>query len=238
MSATCTTADAFPATFEVAAHKACPDCGALFARPYARRCRKCQYRNLPGRHRRWVATPAQEVELRARYDGARGRIREIARDWKWTPTAVKTLAVRIGLARQVHRDKPPEWTATELAVLQEYAGARSVDWLSRRIRRTRTAVIVKFKRLGISRRVEATFSAQGVAGMLGVDPRTVRDWIERGWLRARRSTELRAGDDMRWEITDDAVRSFVRAHPMAFRINRVDQVWFLEVVMGGLGECR
>lgn len=216
----------------------CPGCGQVFTARYARQCRACRYDNLPGRPRRWTRTPELEADLRARYDGhVRGRALEIARSWRWPRWAVLKWAQDIGITRPDERGRSPEWTPEQLDVLERFAGRRSVDFLARATGRSRTAVIVKLKRLGISRRVESSLSANEVARLLGVDRKTVRGWIDRGWLRARRSTELRAGDDMRWEVSDEALRAFVRTHPMAFGLGRVDQVWFLEVVMGGLGEC-
>ena len=73
---------------------------------------------------------------------------------------------------------------------------------------------------------------------MGVDVHKVTRWIAAGWLEASRMgtarTAQQGGDE--WVITDAAVRRFLRRHPTAFSLRRVDQTWFLSLVFGTIGE--
>jgi excisionase family DNA binding protein len=61
------------------------------------------------------------------------------------------------------------------------------DWIARRLKRSRTAIEVKCKRLGVRiTTTKATLSARDVAELLGKRcSKSVRRWIDNGWLNAR-----------------------------------------------------
>jgi hypothetical protein len=41
-----------------------------------------------------------------------------------------------------------------------------------------------------------------------------------------------------YQISPKALERFVREHPTAYRLDRVDQLWFLDLVFGGLVGAR
>lgn len=185
--------------------------------------------------RRYALTPERERFIRERYDSrVKGRAAEIARALSVPTWRVKRWAGDLALAIPI--DKGREWTPAEVAFLEQHVARRSTKWIAKRLGRTHTAVIVKLKRLEISiRAARENYSASLLSQCFGIDIHVVTGWIRRGWIRARRrETErlpVQGGDP--WEITHDAVRDFVQRHPTAYRLDKVDQVWFLDLVFGG-----
>ncbi len=64
---------------------------------------------------------------------------------------------------------------------------------------------------------------------MGGDNRIVNRWVREGLLKP---TERGAMREAFWRFTHGAVRSFVRQNPTAFRLDKVDQTWFLDLVFG------
>jgi len=189
---------------------------------------------------RYPLTPERLAYLRAHYDSqAPGRAQQIARALGVPVWRVKRWAAVHGLAtRLVHRHT--DWTPDEIAFLEAHVGTKSVPWIAKHLPgRSVTAVIVKLKRLAISRRdARDWFTATQVGLGFGIDPHEVVRWIERAWLPATRFGADHGDRVHAWRITEDGIRRFVRAHPTAFSLAKVDQVWFLSLLFGDVGERR
>jgi len=173
------------------------------------------------------------VILRERYDSrVRGRAAAIARSLGIPTYAVKQRARALGLCRP--RQPWQDWTPEEVAFIEEHAGTRHVHWISQQLARSLTSVILKLKRLHISRRVREGYTQRQVEECLGMDHRRIQQLVESGQLRAaHHSGQPRE----RWVFTDRALLDFVRRYPASFRLDRVDQLWFLDLVFRGrIGE--
>lgn len=215
--------------------RTCADCGAPLARRYARFCDAHRWRHR-GKPRRLLARmpePAYQAFLREHYTGERGN--------------VKALAERLGMPRwRVQRDaavlgltKPKEgraWTDEEERFLLQHAGTRHVEWIARRLKRSRDSVISRMKRHGIRRALRDGYTMRDLEACFGLDHKRIAQWIERGWLEAeRRESHANQTGDGRcpWVVQDAAILRFVEEHPMEFDLRKVDQRWFMDLITGG-----
>ena len=181
-----------------------------------------------GKPQKYVITPEVEAWLRGRYNTAvRGRVAELAQELGWPAWAVKKAARKLGLTRPWPADRRA-WTANEEATLRGLIGQRSIKWIAKRLGRGETSVILKAKRLGLKRRVRAGYSATDLSQVIGCDVKTVTRWIEAGLLSARRFGSRRANDT--YVIQPVAIYRFLREHRWQYRLDQVDQDWFLDFV--------
>lgn len=117
----------------------------------------------------------------------------------------------------------PNWSPKERdRLIQLIEGGHSYDVIARRLKRSRTAVIVKCKRLGIGvTTTPATLSACDVAAALGIKcSKTVTRWIAQYGLPARNG-----GSDIRplWRVSWDDLLAWLerRDRWMAWHPSRI-----------------
>jgi hypothetical protein len=215
--------------------RSCCGCGRAFeAGRYARWGPCCRWKQRgPAKKYQW--TPERDAILRERYDSSvRGRAAEIGRSLGFPRWHVKRRARQLGLAHP--RAAWQDWTSAEVAFLEEHAGSRHVNWISKQLGRSLTSVILKLKRLHISRLVREGYTLRDLELCLGMDHRRIEQLVDAGKLRAAHRGEVHRE---RWVFTDEAVLDFVREHPTAFRLDRVEQLWFLDLVFRGrIGKAR
>ncbi|MFV0623773.1 hypothetical protein ACBY01_07160 [Sphingomonas sp. ac-8] len=168
--------------------------------------------------RRWHAAGA-------RRDGLVELVRATMRPRRWVTNRAK----RLGLTPP--RFRSPAWTTAEDDILRSFAGkmpSTAVAALKRAgYRRTETAVVVRSKRLHISRVPEDSFSATELAQLFGVDGKAVTSWIEKGWLKATRASDA-AGSPYR--IKPAAIRTFIMDNVSLLKLGRVDPHWFVDLL--------
>ncbi len=213
------------------------NCGRVVDRPLARFCPGCRAerrRKSP----KYPLSPERETYLRAHYrptvHGISHRIARVLGVPKWR---VCRWAAELGLSGPDTRG--PKWTTSDDAFLEAHIGARRPGWIAKQLGRSVTAVTVRAKRIGLSRRDARTwYTARQVADGFGVDPSTVVRWIDRAWLAAtREGQDYPDGRAAAWRVEYVALRRFVREHHTAYLLAKVDQVWFLDLVFGGLVEA-
>jgi hypothetical protein len=186
-----------------------------------------------GREKKYFVTPEVEAVLRERYDSkVRGRIGEIAASLGWPAWAVKKAAARLGLARPWPADRR-DWTPEEEDLLRGLVGQRTAKWIARRLGRGETSCVLKIKRMGLSRRCRHGYSAQDLGHVMGVNVKAVTGWIGRGLLVARRMGSLHPNDP--YVIEPAAILRFLRDHRWQYRLDKVDQDWFLDMVFSAMG---
>lgn len=149
--------------------------------------------------------------------------------WKVTHRAIK-----LGLVMP-HKKEPP-WTAAELALMPKLP-LHDVEKSARIMRqhgfaRSPTAIMVKAKRLNLSRRYRETLSATAVGRILGVDAKTVTREILQGDLKAeKRETQRRiqqGGDP--WSITPANLRRYILDNLARIDLRKVDKFAFVQIV--------
>ena len=182
----------------------------------------------------WKATAEVDRALRAVYESnfKPTTIRQLGKKLGWPQHQLQARASFLGLTK---RQTFTPWADAEKLIVANNI-EHSVSHIVKRLRaegfiRTEQAVCHKIKHMrALSDR--NCFSAHGLALLMGVHARTVLGWINRGQLHARRRhderTEQQGGSN--WLISPGDVRRFVRQHPMAFDIRKVDQLWFVDLV--------
>lgn len=123
------------------------------------------------------------------------------------------------LARFYHR----LWSDDDLEYLQEHWGRVADDEVARHLNRSISAVVLKAKRLGISRR-ENVWTATNVAELFGVNIKTVVRWIDRGWIAGKKApfgSGGQNGEYRAWSIDDASVERFVRRQGWAYDWRRM-----------------
>ena len=143
-------------------------------------------------------------------------------------------AVVLGLS--VKPTKEPPWTAAEDALLAKVPLHRPND-AARMFRelgfpRTPTAIVVRAKRVNLSRRYTATFSASAAAQILGVDSKSVTALCLTGDLRAsRRGTQRlpQQGGDA-WSIERAELRRWIVENLGRVDFRKVDKFEFVDLL--------
>lgn len=176
-----------------------------------------------------IDTAIREGYMHATAKGAIKALAErLARPYWW----VQKRATALGVTRS-NRTRVDCWSSAELAIVEEWASCtlKVICAKLRRAgyRRTEAAVAVKLKRLRIDRHDPDRWSATELAPLLGVNPATVADWIERRELPAKRETW---GPNGRLMIERKQLRAWVKVHRRFVDLRRVDQHWFLDLLLG------
>lgn len=182
-----------------------------------------------GPREKWPNSPHIDERIRQAYENPnlaslKELARTIGRPYHW----VKSRAKRIGCAEV--RFKSAQWSAEEELILRQRATQDS-NVIAKALRgagyqRTASAVIVKLKRLGVSR-VDPDcedMTGRDFARYMGVDPTTVGRWIEKGWLSARQTDHAHI-------VTRKAAKRFIADNAAAVDLRKVDKEWFIELLL-------
>ena len=219
----------------------CHDCGSTIeegrkdqAPLLARFCLKCRTERRRRYNLKYAWLPQHDAYLRAHYYGGlhrRGRvIQELARQTGFPRWHIKRRARRLGLS--ITQDRRP-WTQEELDSLDRLVGKVSAATIAKRLKRTETSVVMKIKALGHSRRVSEGYTMRDLEECLGEDHHKIKKWISNGWLRDRlqgtRRHDGNGHDIHRFRESD--ILDFIKRHPMEICLGKVDQTWFLDVLL-------
>jgi hypothetical protein len=161
----------------------------------------------------------------------------------WPTWKIKRRAAEVGMTTLARKE--PDWSAEEIAVLEQYSwmGLERIRLhLKRRCgsNRTITAICLKRKRLHLTPRNGDGYTPNRLAGLFGVDSHKVSRWIKNGWLAAhKRGTHRTAqqGGDSGW-ITHASVYRFALEHPEEYLLRSVNQLWFLDLLTEGRIGCK
>lgn len=205
----------------------CFDCEEEFLGTMAARfCPNCRWKHRGQKKLKYEWTPEREKLLRDRYNSTiRGRAAEIAESLGWPKWVIKKRAQQIGLSHAVNRK---EWTQEDLNFLLEHCGSRTSHWISKQLGRSETSVVMKCKHLQISRRVQQGYTMRELELCFGTDHHVIERWISQGKLKARRRRTARKFDI--WAVTDEQILNFIINHPLSFRLDKVDQTWFMDLI--------
>jgi hypothetical protein len=137
----------------------------------------------------------------------------------------------LGLCRPMKR--MPAWSDADDAYLERHLPTMSLDAIAQHLGRTKTAIRVRAKRMGVNKTNEG-YTMRGLEIALGLDHRKIIKMVEQGWLKgSRRQSERTAGD--MWIFTHTAIRRFVTEHPEEIDPRRMDWLWMVDLLAGGLG---
>jgi len=161
---------------------------------------------------------AEQVErIRSEYDGQTATINRLQAEFRVERWRILAVAHALGLSRSGLRRR---WTAEERDYFQEKFGEVPDEQLTRRLKRSTTALYVKAKRLGISRTYNAGhYTARLLAEMLGIDSHKITNqWLPRG-LQAHRC----AANRLIWHVTVDDLKEFLKQWPEAYDYRSADE---------------
>lgn len=202
---------------------------------------RAQQRGLTaGKGERIKAPEGFDDVLRAFYqngDGKkRGECNAFADRHKLPRWWVTKRAMTLGLVMP-HKKEPP-WTKRETALMAKlplHDVNKSAEIMREHgFTRSPTAIMVKAKRLNLSRRYRDTLSATAVSRILGVDGKTVTREILSGDLVAeKRETQRLAqqGGDP-WSVTPQNLRRYILDHLERLDFRKVDKFALVQVVAG------
>jgi hypothetical protein len=143
---------------------------------------------------------------------------------------IKRQAARLGLT--LHMDRRP-WTASEMNLLDKLVGRVSSSTIAKRLHRPESSVVNKLKRIGTSRRVRNGYTMRDLELCFGEDHHKISQWIKNGWLHDHLQGTRRHdgnGNDIH-RIREKDILTFIRNHPQEINLGKVDQMWFLDLVL-------
>lgn len=203
----------------------------------ARYCPECRGKHW-GSTAKYVWTPERDQVVRERYNGKiKGRAREIGQDLGFPAWCIKGRAGQLGLCYPLDRK---DWSKREERFLWMHAGRRNLHWIAKQLGRSETSTVLKLKRMKISRRFREGYTLRDLELCFGCDHHGIDRWIREGKLKGRRRGTRRNGDGGQgqgpadpWVFSDEGLLRFIKEHPMAFRLDKVDQFWFMDLVLAG-----
>jgi hypothetical protein len=176
--------------------------------------------------------PEYDAYLKAQYFGGLNRrfqvLNRMIRMTGLPRWYIKRQAVRLGLTMRIDR-KP--WTPSEMELLEKLVGRLSSATIAKRLHRPESSVVNKLRRLGTSRRVRNGYTMRDLELCLGEDHHKIAGWIRKGWLQDRlQGTRRHDGNDVH-RIRERDILTFIKNHPQEITLGKVDQSWFLDVVL-------
>jgi hypothetical protein len=183
---------------------------------------------------KYIWRPEYDAHLKAHYFGGLNRrfqvLNRMVRLTGLPRWYIKRQAARLGLTMKM--DRRP-WTQAELKLVDHLVGRVSAATIAKRLHRPESSVVNKLKRLGTSRRVREGYTMRDLEQCLGEDHHKLSVWIANGWLRDRLQGTNRHGgngNDIH-RIRKKDVLHFIKNHPQEINLGKVDQMWFLDLVL-------
>lgn len=189
--------------------------------------------NPLGKHR-WQDWEREVVRLRYRQNDESAQ--EIANELGVTFYAVKGQTGRLGLCKKTGRKN---WDPMQDGQLQRFINRYCVTEIAKRMHRSVNSVVLRSKRLGLSRRFrEGWYTKREVMEICGVDHSRVQSWINKGMLKASYHNGIRPSQKgMRmWHIEEGALKNFLRRYPQELNGRNVDLIQIIDVVAGLITE--
>jgi len=200
----------------------------------ARYCLKCRAECRRRAKLKYTWRPEYDAYLKAQYFGGLNRrfqvLNRMIRMTGLPRWYIKRQAARLGLT--MHIDRRP-WTRREMNVLEKLIGRVSSAMIAKRLRRPETSVVNKLKRMGTSRRVRDGYTMRELELCLGEDHHKISAWIAKGWLQDRFQGTRRHdgnGNDIH-RIREKDILNFIKNYPQEITLGKVDQTWFLDLVL-------
>jgi hypothetical protein len=200
----------------------------------AKYCSKCRADHRRRAKPKYTWRPEFDAFLKAQYFGGLNRrfqvLNRMIRMTGLPRWYIKRQATRLGLTMKM--DRQP-WTPADLKVLEKLVGRVSSATIAKRLHRPESSVVNKLKRLGNSRRVREGYTMRDLEQCLGEDHHKISVWIANGWLRDRLQGTRRHDGNGRdiHRIREKDILRFLKNHPQEINLGKVDQVWFLDLVL-------
>jgi len=204
----------------------CSKCGSVKGYPKDGLCNRCRIASRPNPNKRFLWTAEHDAALRRAYQNVSSRfeltsnIDHVQQVSGFTRCVVLLRASELGLSfcrRQA-------WSAAEINIVRENLGGLSKASLARKLGRSYYSLKALCSRLNLSSRITEGYSHSELAELLGVSPKTVRKWVENGWLLVRSG-----------RISEQSTERFLKSYPEEYDLRRVDATWFKGMVFPSFG---
>jgi hypothetical protein len=203
----------------------CNGCGALQGSPKDRFCHSCRMKTRPNPNKRFSWTPELDYELQLAYKESRTRLELTQNLDRFQKRSGFTRVVMLARATQLGMSsKRKRWTPQEIELLSEAAGTMTKSAIARNLKRSYWSVKAECSRLHLSSRLSEGYSRADIEYLLGAGQRSIRKWIDMGWLRVEGG-----------RVTEASIFKFLREHPEEYRLNRVDEAWFKGLLFPAFG---
>lgn len=166
-------------------------------------------------------------------NGAIPGVRSLSEKWDIPTWTIKRRAGKLGLTRE----KNAVWTEKEIELLEQYAhlppSVIEKKFLANWFFRSAAAIKIKLLRFEVRRDAQSGDYTPTTLGMcFGTDQKVIVRWINLGLLKA--TVILDRADGQKRRIVKEAdIIEFIRKNPMTFDIRKVDQMWFVDLLLGG-----
>jgi hypothetical protein len=168
----------------------------------------------------------------------------VRRDYKGTDKSAELIAAKLGVSFHAVKNKAQQlginpvlgrWTRHEEEMLEDMAGKYSPNVIAQKMRRSPNAIVVRMKRLHLSRARDGWYTKKDACVILGVDDHWIQRRIDDGKLKATYhipgcKPKQRCG--YMWHITKDDLKDFIRRYPEELTGRNLDVVQFVEVLAG------
>jgi len=165
----------------------------------------------------------------------RGEVSELANRLGLERWVLSKRATKLGLTMP-HKKEPP-WTAAEIALMSKvplHDPHKCADiFREHGFHRSETAIVVKAKRLDLSRRdTRQEWSATKAARMLGVDGKTMTRWILEWNLPATKRADRRLPQQggSSWDIKPGDLRRFIIDNLEHIDLRKVEKFAFVDLL--------
>src|SRR3989304_3404081 len=147
----------------------------------AKYCLRCRAERRRRANLKYVWRPEYDDYLKGHYYGGLNRrfqvLNRMIRETGLPRWYIKRRASRLGLT--MHQDRRP-WTIAEEAIVERLVGQVLAPALAHRLKRTEASVVLKIKRMGLSRRVHHGYTMRDLEECLNERPKKIQRWIENG----------------------------------------------------------
>lgn len=175
----------------------------------------------------------EEIDiLRREYQGTSASKEEIAKALGLTPAQIHYQVQRLGLAKTNDRRR---WTKEEDERLKDLMGRTSPTKIAKLMNRTVNSIVVRSKRLNISRRDrEGWYTKMEVCQILGKDHRWVQTRIDCGTLKAayHMGKEPQGPGGAMWHINEKDLKDFITRYCHELNGRNVDLIQIVQILVG------
>ena len=179
---------------------------------------------------RW--TDDEREIVRRDYKGDNTSAQHIARKLNVSLFAVKGQVQRLGQARITDRQK---WDPAQDEQLRQLLELHPPGQVARKMKRSVNSVVVRSKRLGISRRDRHDwYTKREVCEILGVDHKWIQARIDAGTLHAISyfGGPVQKLGNSAWKITRNDLRVFIRRYPEELNGRNIDLIAVVDILVG------
>lgn len=115
-----------------------------------------------------------------------------------------------------------EWTDEDIQFLADNYGRLPITTIAKKLSRTVLAVKSRANREGFCG-TDTFLAANQVAAIFGADSHTVVGWIQKGFLKAKKSKVVRRGGNFVWHIEHAALEDFIRDYTQLYDVRRISK---------------